>query len=125
MGLARRRNVIWRDRFNRAQALTTTPGENGWTIKDTSSAGTPTYLMGNVAGGALSAGGHSLGPPDNVLTLVLAELRELDRPVDLVLLPRDEPLHGAFEEGYSPFSVGEYKPSGRKAASAPSLDGLG
>jgi hypothetical protein len=32
------------DHFNRAQAFTTTPGMNGWTIKDTSSAGTPTYL---------------------------------------------------------------------------------
>lgn len=32
------------DNFNRAQAFTTTPGMNGWTIKDTSSAGTPTYL---------------------------------------------------------------------------------
>jgi hypothetical protein len=32
------------DNFNRAQTFTTTPGMNGWTIKDTSSAGTPTYL---------------------------------------------------------------------------------
>ncbi len=32
------------DRFDRAQALTTSPGFNGWTVKDTSSAGTPTYL---------------------------------------------------------------------------------
>lgn len=32
------------DEFNRAQAFTTTPGMNGWTIKDTSSSGTPTYL---------------------------------------------------------------------------------
>ena len=32
------------DNFNRAQAFTTTPGMNGWTIKDTSAAGTPTYL---------------------------------------------------------------------------------
>lgn len=37
------------DRFDRAQAYTTTPaGEFGWTIKDTSSAGTPTYL--NISG---------------------------------------------------------------------------
>ena len=36
--------VIWRDDFMRAQAFTTTPGEKGWTIKDTSAAGTPTYL---------------------------------------------------------------------------------
>ncbi len=33
------------DRFMRAQTLTTTPtGEFGWTVKDTSSAGAPTYL---------------------------------------------------------------------------------
>ncbi|MBK8916453.1 MAG: hypothetical protein IPM64_17950 [Phycisphaerales bacterium] len=32
------------DDFRRAQAFTTTPGHNGWTIKDTSAAGTPTYL---------------------------------------------------------------------------------
>ena len=32
------------DHFCRAQAFTTTPGVNGWTIKDTSAAGTPTYL---------------------------------------------------------------------------------
>ena len=39
------RNVQrWCDRFDRAQALTTTPGQNGWTVADTSSSGTPTYL---------------------------------------------------------------------------------
>ena len=43
MGLTRD-VVIWRDDFLRAQSFTTTPGENGWTIKDTSAAGTPTYL---------------------------------------------------------------------------------
>lgn len=32
------------DNFDRAQALTTTPGFNGWTVTDTSSGGTPTYL---------------------------------------------------------------------------------
>jgi len=32
------------DRFDRAQVLTTTPGHNGWTVADTSSSGTPTYL---------------------------------------------------------------------------------
>jgi len=41
------------DNFNRAQAITTTPGQNGWTIKDTSSAGTPTYLCVTEDGGAL------------------------------------------------------------------------
>lgn len=39
------------DHFCRAQAFTTTPGMNGWTIKDTSSAGTPTYLCVTEDGG--------------------------------------------------------------------------
>lgn len=39
--------------FNRPQALTTTPGPNGWTIKDTSSAGTPTYLVATADGGGM------------------------------------------------------------------------
>lgn len=40
------------DNFNRAQAFTTTPGQNGWTIADTSDAGTPTYLCVTEDGGA-------------------------------------------------------------------------
>jgi hypothetical protein len=41
------------DRFDRAQAFTTTPtGEWGWTIADTSAAGTPTYLCATDDGGA-------------------------------------------------------------------------
>jgi hypothetical protein len=39
------------DLFDRAQAFTTTPGFNGWTIKDTSSAGAPTYLCATEDGG--------------------------------------------------------------------------
>lgn len=38
------------DNFDRAQALTTTPGMNGWTVTDTSSSGTPTYLCTTGAG---------------------------------------------------------------------------
>lgn len=38
--------------FDRAQAFTTTPGQNGWTIADTSSSGTPTYLCTTEDGGA-------------------------------------------------------------------------
>lgn len=45
--------VDWCDEFDRAQALTTTPGMNGWTVKDTSSSGTPTYLCASADGGAL------------------------------------------------------------------------
>lgn len=48
-----RRTRTFRDRFDRAQALTTTPGFNGWTVKDTSSAGTPTYLTVNERGGGM------------------------------------------------------------------------
>lgn len=40
--------------FDRAQAFTTTPGQNGWTIKDTSSSGTPTYLCVDGGGATLT-----------------------------------------------------------------------
>jgi len=40
------------DNFDRAQSFTTTPGHNGWTIADTSSAGAPTYLNVTEDGGA-------------------------------------------------------------------------
>jgi hypothetical protein len=40
------------DNFDRAQVFSTTPGMNGWTIKDTSSAGTPTYLCATEDGGS-------------------------------------------------------------------------
>lgn len=39
------------DNFDRAQSFTTTPGMNGWTIKDTSASGTPTYLCATEDGG--------------------------------------------------------------------------
>jgi len=42
------------DRFDRAQSLTTTPGMNGWTIADTSAAGTPTYLVATDTGMTLT-----------------------------------------------------------------------
>lgn len=42
----------WSDKFDRAQSYTTTPGANGWTIKDTSSSGTPTYLNATEDGGS-------------------------------------------------------------------------
>ena len=41
------------DNFDRAQILTTTPGQNGWTIADTSSAGAPTYLTATEDGGKM------------------------------------------------------------------------
>lgn len=39
------------DYFNRAQALTTTPGQNGWTSKATGT--TPTYLVASDDGGGM------------------------------------------------------------------------
>ena len=42
------------DDFRRAQSFTTTPGYNGWTIKDTSAAGTPTYLCTSGVGAVLT-----------------------------------------------------------------------
>lgn len=47
-----RRVVTCIDMFDRAQAYTTTPGHSGWTIADTSSSGTPTYLNITEDGGA-------------------------------------------------------------------------
>jgi len=41
------------DEFNRAQVLSATPGQNGWTIADTSSAGAPTYLAATEDGGKM------------------------------------------------------------------------
>lgn len=41
------------DNFDYAIALSTTPGMNGWTIKDTSSSGTPTYLGTSEDGGSV------------------------------------------------------------------------
>lgn len=43
------------DNFDYAIAGSTTPGMNGWTIKDTSSAGTPTYLGTGEDGGSFKA----------------------------------------------------------------------
>lgn len=36
---------LFQDFWDRSQTLSTTPGFNGWTIKDTSAAGTPTYAV--------------------------------------------------------------------------------
>lgn len=45
--------VCKKDRFDRAQTFTTTPaGEFGWTLHDTSSAGSPTALCATANGGA-------------------------------------------------------------------------
>src|SRR3990172_2680952 len=51
--MVNREVLVFADYFNRAQALTTTPGANGWTVKDTSAAGTPTYLVATGDGGGM------------------------------------------------------------------------
>ncbi len=45
--------ITFRDNFDRAQILTSTPGVNGWTIDDVSAAGAPTYLTITENGGAM------------------------------------------------------------------------
>ena len=47
---ANRHVICFEDWFNRGQTYSTTPGFNGWTIADTSSAGTPTYANQNGGG---------------------------------------------------------------------------
>lgn len=49
-----RETVSYLDHFNRAQALTTVPLQNGWTLTDTSVAGAPTLLTSTENGGRLS-----------------------------------------------------------------------
>lgn len=67
------------DDFRRAQAFTTTPGVNGWTIKDTSSAGAPTYLCASGVGAVLTLASDSEAEivtlyTNNVLPYSLADL---------------------------------------------------
>lgn len=45
--------------FDRPQTLTTTPGVNGWTIEDTSSAGAPTYTVASGGGMTLTLAADS------------------------------------------------------------------
>ena len=52
--------------FDRAQALTTTPGQDGWTIADTSSSGTPTYLATTEDGGCMKLTLVSTSEAENV-----------------------------------------------------------
>lgn len=73
------------DLFDRAQALTTTPGMNGWTVKDTSSSGTPTYLCVIEDGGAMKLTLAATSEEEivtmyqnDVLPLDLAQLQSID-----------------------------------------------
>lgn len=54
------------ENFARAQAFTTTPGQNGWTIADTSASGTPTYLCITEDGGAAALTIASTSEAENV-----------------------------------------------------------
>lgn len=49
--MVNREVIDYIDYFNRASTLTTTPTQNGWCIKDTSSGGTPTYAVATTADG--------------------------------------------------------------------------
>lgn len=73
------------ENFDRAQAFTTTPGQGGWTIEDTSSAGTPTYLCITEDGGAAKLTLAATSEEEivtlyhnDVLTLDLANLQRVD-----------------------------------------------
>lgn len=71
------------DRFDRAQAFTTTPaGEFGWTIKDTSSSGTPTYLCVSKEGAVLTCDNTSEAQivtlyQNNVLPFLFTQIKRL------------------------------------------------
>ena len=71
--------------FDRAQALTTTPGQNGWTVKDTSASGTPTYLCVTEDGGALKLTCTSTSEAQ-IITAYLNDVL----PLDLANLQRVE-----------------------------------
>jgi hypothetical protein len=43
---------VWQDLFDRAQSYGATPGQNGWTVSDTSASGTPSYVNITEDGGA-------------------------------------------------------------------------
>lgn len=80
------RGVIdFTDNFDRAQALTTTPGMNGWTVKDTSSAGTPTYLCITEDGGAMKLT-LAATSEEEIVTMYQNDVL----PIDLALLQRVE-----------------------------------
>lgn len=50
---------IWQDFFDRSQVFTTTAGVGGWAIKDTSSAGQPTYTTQSGRGAVLTLAADS------------------------------------------------------------------
>ena len=80
------RGVITKvENYDRAQAFTTTPGEGGWTIADTSAAGTPTYLCVTEDGGAAKLTLAATSEAENVCLYFNDVL-----PLDLASLHRIE-----------------------------------
>ena len=80
------RGVITKvENYDRAQAFTTTPGEGGWTIADTSAAGTPTYLCITEDGGAAKLTLAATSEAENVCLYYNDVL-----PLDLASLHRIE-----------------------------------
>jgi len=80
------RGVITKvENYDRAQSFTTTPGEGGWTIADTSSAGTPTYLCITEDGGAAKLTLAATSEAENVCLYFNDVL-----PLDLASLHRIE-----------------------------------
>lgn len=77
--------IDFTDNFDRAQALTTTPGMNGWTVKDTSAAGTPTYLCVTEDGGAMKLT-LAATSEEEIVTMYMNDVL----PIDLALLQRVE-----------------------------------
>lgn len=75
--------ITFTDFFNRAQELSTTPGVNGWTVKDTSAAGTPTYLCVTEDGGAMRLTLASTNE-EEIVTMYMKDVL----PIDLVKLRR-------------------------------------
>lgn len=71
------------DRFARAQVFSTTPGQNGWTIADTSAAGTPTYLCVTEDGGACTLTLASTSESENVCLyqndVLFMDIRQIQR----------------------------------------------
>ena len=80
------RGVITKiENFDRAQVFTTTPGESGWTIADTSAAGAPTYLCITEDGGAAKLTLAATSEVENVCLYLNDVL-----PIDLANLQRVE-----------------------------------
>jgi len=75
--------IRFEDHFNRAQEFSTTPGHNGWTIKDTSASGTPTYLTITEDGGAAKL---TLAATSEAEVVTLYQNNVL--PIDLAKLKR-------------------------------------